>query len=642
MRRRSISRRSAGLYGALIAAIGVSGWFSYSTIYNSSSASASGVARTVTVARGTVESSVSASGNISAGETESPTFGTSGTLTSLTVSVGSKVAKGQVLGRISASDAKSALATAKATLANDQQTLATALAGGTTSQRAQTASSLSSAKLQLSSAQQTLATNQATLAGAKQQLVVDQRLGCPAGASSSASSSGGGATTPSSSSSSASTGSSSGTTTTTTPSTTTTTPSTSGGTRTTQAVTATSAPVASTGSTSTVTTTAVTLTANINAGGAATTYVFQYGQKASYGSTTARASAGSGTTAATFDVTIHGLKPATTYVYRVLAKNAKGTSSGLVQTFTTATPSCTSDREAIASAQRTVSQQLLTVQQQEQSVATARANVDGAVDPSTVSKARAQVAQDQATVAADAKAVTETVLRAPISGTVTAVNASVGDTVGSSSSSSSSSSSGGGAVTGGGATTDAATSGSGVVTIENLKKLEVIAGFAEADAIKIKPGQPATVTLAALTSTTVAGKVTAVSPTSTVTSNVVTYDVTIRLIDPPATVRDGMTADVAVVVSRKTNVLELASAAITSTGPVSTVTVLANGKQTSTVVTTGLVGASTTEVLTGVKEGDVVVEPTISVTASSSSSTPSNRTFGGGAFPAGGFGGGPP
>ena len=94
-----------------------------------------------------------------------------------------------------------------------------------------------------------------------------------------------------------------------------------------------------------------------------------------------------------------------------------------------------------------------------------------------------------------------------------------------------------------------------MVDIENLKKLEVVAGFAEADATKIKVGQPALVTLAALTSTTVTGKVTAVSPTSTVTSNVVTYDVTIRLVNPPATVRDGMTADVSVIVANKANVL---------------------------------------------------------------------------------------
>ena len=185
-----------------------------------------------------------------------------------------------------------------------------------------------------------------------------------------------------------------------------------------------------------------------------------------------------------------------------------------------------------------------------------------------------------------------------------------------------------------------------MVDIENLKKLEVVAGFAEADATKIKVGQPALVTLAALTSTTVTGKVTAVSPTSTVTSNVVTYDVTIRLVDPPATVRDGMTADVSVIVANKANVLQLPSAAITTTGRLSTVTVLANGKQTVTTVTTGLVGASTTEILTGVKVGDVVVEPTVSVTAGTGSAT---TGFGGGAFPraggglgGGGFGGGAP
>jgi macrolide-specific efflux system membrane fusion protein len=94
-----------------------------------------------------------------------------------------------------------------------------------------------------------------------------------------------------------------------------------------------------------------------------------------------------------------------------------------------------------------------------------------------------------------------------------------------------------------------------------------------------------------------------------------------------------MTADVSVVVSKKANALELPSAAITTTGRTSTVTILKNGKQTITPVTTGLVGTSTTEVLTGVAVGDVVVEPTVSVTASTSSSATGG--FGGG----GGFGG---
>jgi multidrug efflux pump subunit AcrA (membrane-fusion protein) len=174
------------------------------------------------------------------------------------------------------------------------------------------------------------------------------------------------------------------------------------------------------------------------------------------------------------------------------------------------------------------------------------------------------------------------------------------------------------------------------VTIANLSKLEVVAGFAEADATKITVGQPATVTLSALPNTSVAGTVTAVSPTSTVTSNVVTYDVTVRLISPPASVRNGMTADVSVTVATKSNVLQLPSAAITTTGASSTVSVLQNGKQTTTRVTTGLVGSSTTEILSGINAGDVIVEPTVSV-SSATASTPSS-SLGGGGFPGGGGG----
>ena len=116
---------------------------------------------------------------------------------------------------------------------------------------------------------------------------------------------------------------------------------------------------------------------------------------------------------------------------------------------------------------------------------------------------------------------------------------------------------------------------------------------------------------------------------------------TISLIDPPATVRDGMTADVSVIVASKANVLELPSAAITydrRRSPPSPSSRTASRR--SHRVTTGLVGASTTEILTGVKEGDVVVEPTVSVTASARLDPSTGRSAV--ARSRGGFGGGPP
>jgi uncharacterized membrane protein YgcG len=101
-------------------------------------------------------------------------------------------------------------------------------------------------------------------------------------------------------------------------------------------------------------------------------------------------------------------------------------------------------------------------------------------------------------------------------------------------------------------------------------------------------------------------------------------------------VRNGMTADVSVTVATKSNVLQLPSAAITTNGAASTVSVLQNGKQTTTRVTTGLVGSSTTEILSGIKAGDVIVEPTVSVASSTASSSSSSSSLGGGGFTGGG------
>jgi macrolide-specific efflux system membrane fusion protein len=102
-----------------------------------------------------------------------------------------------------------------------------------------------------------------------------------------------------------------------------------------------------------------------------------------------------------------------------------------------------------------------------------------------------------------------------------------------------------------------------------------------------------------------------------------------------------MTADVSVVVQTAANVLELPSAAISTTGPLSTVTVLANGTKTVTRVTTGLVGDSTTQIDSGLKVGQVVVEPVASVAAASTTGTGVTGGFGGfGGGLGGGLGGG--
>jgi multidrug efflux pump subunit AcrA (membrane-fusion protein) len=124
-----------------------------------------------------------------------------------------------------------------------------------------------------------------------------------------------------------------------------------------------------------------------------------------------------------------------------------------------------------------------------------------------------------------------------------------------------------------------------------------------------------------------------------VSSNVVTYDVTISLDDPPSNVKIGMTANVSVITASESDVWELPSAAITTTGTNSTVTTLVNGTQSTHPVVVGLVGSSTSQILSGVTLGEVVVEPTVSVAATTATTTGAGAGGLGGAAGLGGAGG---
>ena len=152
------SRRKLIGYAALALAVIVVATLGLTSIYGSSSSASTGVARTVTVTRGTVQSSVSASGNTSAVSTANENFATSGTLTAVNVAVGDTVTAGEVLATIDSAQAKANLQSAEASLASAQTTLAHDQAGGTPAQQAQ---------------------NQASLVSAQQQLVTDQnQLDC--------------------------------------------------------------------------------------------------------------------------------------------------------------------------------------------------------------------------------------------------------------------------------------------------------------------------------------------------------------------------------------------------------------------------------------------------------------------------------
>lgn len=258
-----------------------------------------------------------------------------------------------------------------------------------------------------------------------------------------------------------------------------------------------------------------------------------------------------------------------------------------------------------------------------QALARARAAVPA--DQAAIASAQAQVIQAQANVAAQQRALDGTVLKAPIAGTVIAVNGSIGA---SSSAASSSGTTGRGATASAAPSTDSS-SGSGFVQLADLTRLQVSGYFAEADATRLAVDQPATVSWNALANARATGKVASISPTATTQNNVNSYQVLVSLDALPAGVRIGQTTTIAVTVGRADNVLRVPGAAVRSAGGRYTVQLVGANNQTQTVqVQVGLRGDTFDEITDGLVEGDRVV---LAQQAGTGTTVPG----GGGLFPGG-------
>ena len=163
--------------------------------------------------------------------------------------------------------------------------------------------------------------------------------------------------------------------------------------------------------------------------------------------------------------------------------------------------------------------------------------------------------------------------------------------------------------------------------------LRVETQIVESDIAAIKLDQEATVTVGALDAT-LQGKVVAIAPvgSSTGSSGVVSYAVTIAIDSSPAGLRPGMSADVTVVAASASNVLSIPSRALSGSAGAYTVRVVAaDGTVSVRDVEVGLVTSALAEIKSGLQQGERVV------TGTSSSQSSTTTVGGGGAFPGGGF-----
>ncbi|WP_430783411.1 efflux RND transporter periplasmic adaptor subunit [Actinoplanes sp. G11-F43] len=209
-------------------------------------------------------------------------------------------------------------------------------------------------------------------------------------------------------------------------------------------------------------------------------------------------------------------------------------------------------------------------------------------------------------------AVAGTRLVAPMAGTVVAVNGTLGGTS---------------------AVTSGKDTSAGFVDLADLKRLQITAAFAEADATELKAGQSASIVWNALSNAETTGEVIAVDPVATSTDGVVTYGVTVSLPNPPDGAKPGQTVTVAVVTGNVENAVLVNSAAISTTGNRKSVTVVTGaGRQEIRQVQVGLAGDDSSQITSGLAEGERVVIPT-----STTATTGRNDMRGG--PPGGGMGG---
>ncbi|MCW3158072.1 efflux RND transporter periplasmic adaptor subunit [Micropruina sonneratiae] len=283
----------------------------------------------------------------------------------------------------------------------------------------------------------------------------------------------------------------------------------------------------------------------------------------------------------------------------------------------------------------------------EANLTTARTNYSEVVDnndgsSAAIASVKAQVSSAKAALTSARQNLDDAVLRSPIAGTIASVSAEEGDTVSGSGSSSGSTSSGsgGGSNSGGsgGSGTSSSTSSTAQFSVISTSTWKVEGTVGSTDLSSIKAGQSVAVTPSGATES-IKGTVASVGivASSSSSDGTATFPVVINLSGTHSDLYSGTTASAVITTGTYDDVLSVATAAISTSDGKSVVTKV-DGTSTSVVeVETGRVFGDSTEITSGLAEGDQVQ---ITFTRPSGTSTTGSDQSQGGGFGGGGFGGG--
>lgn len=189
-------------------------------------------------------------------------------------------------------------------------------------------------------------------------------------------------------------------------------------------------------------------------------------------------------------------------------------------------------------------------------------------------------------------------------------------------------------------------SGPTVVVLGDISRMFILCQVDETDISGVEVGQHCDITVDAYPNELFEGKVTRIDPQATVTQNVTTIPVTVEIDDPDIRLKPQMNANVEFVTAKHENVLTVPNEAIKEQDGRSTVQVMVKGKPVAREVEVGIAGPDTTEIKSGLKEGEEIVTQVIEPekpSASTEQRSPFQQQFGpprGGGGRGGGRGGG--
>jgi HlyD family secretion protein len=168
------------------------------------------------------------------------------------------------------------------------------------------------------------------------------------------------------------------------------------------------------------------------------------------------------------------------------------------------------------------------------------------------------------------------------------------------------------------------------MVLANTTSLVLHGTIGESDVAKVKLGLVANVTVDAVTAAgRMTGRVTSLDPVATIQSGVPVYGIDVTIDLPNTQVKPGMTGTATVIIASKQGALTVPNLAIRTTNGRRYLQVVKDGEAVDTDAVFGISNDTTTEVISGVAEGDLVVLPAARATATA-------RPGAGG----GGFGGG--